>query len=553
MRGAAFASGRERGSCFVAWGILSLGCLFLSSCSLLLGALTPPRCEGSGFLRCTGASEIRCEGGFEVERPLDDGDACTTDACDSQEGASHSPPAGLDDGDGCTTDACDPGTGAISHAPVEIDDQNPCTEDSCDPQTGDLSHAALEQGSLCDADDEPATRDICLGQGCAPSICSDGFRDPGAGEACDDGNQSANDGCSPGCALEADVFVLCDGSTGGDGSLEDPFRALQDAVQSPSTPPGATVLILPSSPQPCGGSGVISKGLILSGLADPSDPAAPARPVIDGGSAAAISFDAASGIQLIVRDLSLRANRAGGTVVMIGAGQLALIRIEASNASTASTGGTSAILCDALSSAGNDGLLLIDQSFIHDSRGDSGGLFLTSFLGGVCRAVVANSLFQDNGTNGTSFGGARVDASGPRLAVVYSTFDGNLNSSGDGAMACPGGAFFGSIDSSIVNNNNGAPGLDPDCAASFTDLFGGGLTGAGSLDADPLFVASGASPVDAFHLAPGSPCRGAANPSPLALPFDPEPIFGIDVFDHDFLGRPRPGGAGNHMGMFQDP
>ena len=48
--------------------------------------------------------------------------------------ATHTP-IDPDDGNACTTDACDPSTG-VSNTPVNTDDGNPCTTDACDPATG---------------------------------------------------------------------------------------------------------------------------------------------------------------------------------------------------------------------------------------------------------------------------------------------------------------------------------------------------------------------------------------------------------------------------------
>jgi hypothetical protein len=48
---------------------------------------------------------------------VDDGNACTIDACNAESGVSHTP-VNTDDGDGCTTDTCDPGSG-VSHTLVD--------------------------------------------------------------------------------------------------------------------------------------------------------------------------------------------------------------------------------------------------------------------------------------------------------------------------------------------------------------------------------------------------------------------------------------------------
>ena len=53
-------------------------------------------------------------------------------------------PCQPDDGNACTTDACDTSTGQITHTPVNIDD-NACTTDACDTSTGAITHTAAFQ------------------------------------------------------------------------------------------------------------------------------------------------------------------------------------------------------------------------------------------------------------------------------------------------------------------------------------------------------------------------------------------------------------------------
>ena len=49
----------------------------------------------------------------------------------------------VDDGSACTVDACDAITGEVSHAVLAVDDDDDCTADSCDPITGP-AHALLD-------------------------------------------------------------------------------------------------------------------------------------------------------------------------------------------------------------------------------------------------------------------------------------------------------------------------------------------------------------------------------------------------------------------------
>ncbi len=81
-----------------------------------------------------------------------------------------------------------------------------CAMGTCDPGT-----AALD-GVVCDADEDDATRDVCVSGACARSRCGDRVVDPGASEQCDDGNDVAGDGCEPTCVFSCTVDDDCDDS-----------------------------------------------------------------------------------------------------------------------------------------------------------------------------------------------------------------------------------------------------------------------------------------------------------------------------------------------------
>ena len=81
----------------------------------------------------------------------DDGNACTTDGCDTSTGVFHTP-VSTDDGNACTTDACDTSTGAITHAPVNTDDGNACTTDACDTYSNHHTGVNTDDGNACTTD-----------------------------------------------------------------------------------------------------------------------------------------------------------------------------------------------------------------------------------------------------------------------------------------------------------------------------------------------------------------------------------------------------------------
>jgi Dictyostelium (slime mold) repeat len=104
---------------------------------------------------CDGVATCDANGRCVAGSPplMDDGNACTVDACDPKRGVVHEPMP-IDDFDACTSDACDPATGSIAHDSLVIDDQNDCTLDSCDPRAG-VKHEVRSGKYTCQASCEP--------------------------------------------------------------------------------------------------------------------------------------------------------------------------------------------------------------------------------------------------------------------------------------------------------------------------------------------------------------------------------------------------------------
>ena len=145
-------------------------------------------CDGEESCDAT----LDCQPG---EAPLlDDGVACTDDACDEELDAvlhvandalcddalfctgvescdatmdcQAGEPPSLDDGVECTVDSCDEEVDVVVHTPEPslCDDGNPCTAELCDPLAG-CSHEADDLG-LC-SDEDPCTS----GDQCVDSVC----------------------------------------------------------------------------------------------------------------------------------------------------------------------------------------------------------------------------------------------------------------------------------------------------------------------------------------------------------------------------------------------
>ncbi|MBI4238124.1 MAG: hypothetical protein HY696_06875 [Deltaproteobacteria bacterium] len=123
---------------------------------------------------------------------VDDGNACTIDACNAETGfvATHLPKQ-IDDGDLCTSETCDPLTGGIAITTPSIDDNDACTADSCNPATGQIAHAPLpipSDGDLCTTDAcDPLTGKTSYTPLIIDSYGNPCATNPPAADACPDG------------------------------------------------------------------------------------------------------------------------------------------------------------------------------------------------------------------------------------------------------------------------------------------------------------------------------------------------------------------------------
>jgi hypothetical protein len=155
----------------------------------------------------------------------------------------------------------------------------------------------------------------------------------------------------------------------------------------------------------------------------------------------------------------------------------------------------------------------IRNNIICDNTADDfgGGLYCW-----YSNPFIINNIFYDN-TAGQSGGGVGCqNISAP--IIVNNTFYSNS------AGAKGGGIFSESfisnitVTNSILWNNSAPTGAQMNFGGSSTVTYSdvqGGWTGAGNIDADPLFA--DAAQAD-FHLQYGSPCRDAATNTPAALP-----------------------------------
>jgi hypothetical protein len=154
-------------------------------------------CQGSGAPSCddlNACTTDSCDPAVGCVHPAvacDDSSSCTDDACDPAAGCTYvdngscvAPPpdagsdagadagapgcannADCDDGNQCTSDACNGGACQHGDISASCNDNDGCTVDSCDPQTG-CGHVAATDGTSCDDGYTCVTGDTCLAGAC---------------------------------------------------------------------------------------------------------------------------------------------------------------------------------------------------------------------------------------------------------------------------------------------------------------------------------------------------------------------------------------------------
>ena len=170
-------------------------------------------CLATGLGPCEAPAPIdeTCDGldndcnGTIDDGACDDGNPCTTDACQPADGkCSHGNLSGGPcdaDGTVCTADDTCKGGSCVAGAQLGCDDNNVCTDDACDVAAGCVH---LPNKVSCDADNDSCT----VGDACADGTCS-----KGAAKSCDDANACTSDKCDAetgGCGHKLLVGQACD-------------------------------------------------------------------------------------------------------------------------------------------------------------------------------------------------------------------------------------------------------------------------------------------------------------------------------------------------------
>ena len=174
----------------------------------------------------------RCVGNACISDPLscNDGNPCTGDSCNPTSGCVFAPvPNGqscsnLDFCDGLET--CQAGTCAGS-APPNCNDGNPCTTDACDGSIG-CTHTGVS--GCCFTDGDCADADACtVNVRCVGTVCQSDARN------CNDGNGCTGDACDP--AIGCTNTPVIDGTGCADQSVCDGSEACTAGTCLEGTPP----------------------------------------------------------------------------------------------------------------------------------------------------------------------------------------------------------------------------------------------------------------------------------------------------------------------------
>lgn len=162
------------------------------------------------------------DGSFCQDENLCDG----TEICDLVDGCVEGEPLACDDELYCNgSEGCEAATGCVPGVPPEFDDGVDCTQESCIESTDSIDSIPVD--GLCVPDGSLCLLGVCdpAAGGCGTvtklGCCGNGLVE--AGEACDDANDAAGDGCSAGCAVEEDWTCLGSPSvcqTCGDGVVQ---------------------------------------------------------------------------------------------------------------------------------------------------------------------------------------------------------------------------------------------------------------------------------------------------------------------------------------------
>lgn len=141
--------------------------------------------------------------GCSTNGDCDDGNVCNGSETCVGGSCQAGTPLNCNDGNACTTDSCNTSTGCVN-TPINCDDGDPCTADSCDPGSGcqNVGPGCVDNDGCC-----PAGCTIANDNDCPPFVCGNGTCEEG--EDCD--TCSADCFSGSGAVCGNDVCETADG------------------------------------------------------------------------------------------------------------------------------------------------------------------------------------------------------------------------------------------------------------------------------------------------------------------------------------------------------
>ncbi|HEX6273899.1 MAG TPA: LamG-like jellyroll fold domain-containing protein, partial [Polyangiaceae bacterium] len=203
------------------------------ACDPIAGVTHTPVTAGTLCLDanvCNGSESCNSTGTCIAGTPptVNDGNPCTTDSCDQTTGISHTPVAvgtSCSDSDLCNgTETCDAAGACTPGTPVATDDGNPCTTDTCDPANG-VTHTPVAAGTPCPDGNVCNGLEACSASGaCAPGIPLN----------LDDENSCTSDSCDPVAGVHHEP--VANGTPCPDSTVCNGNEACNAGACSPGTP-----------------------------------------------------------------------------------------------------------------------------------------------------------------------------------------------------------------------------------------------------------------------------------------------------------------------------
>lgn len=318
------------------------------------------------------------------------------------------------------------------------------------------------------------------------------------------------------CAA-ATLYVDVNGpNVPGTGSYEDPYRRIQDAIDSVDS--NDRVIVAPGRYYE--NLSIDTNNIVLTNM-DPNDPDVVAKTIIDGnGMGSAVTFAGIEGYEAVLSGFVITngsVNYGGGIRCLDNSRPVITNCIITGN--SADYGG--GIYCF------NGSNPIITNCVITGNSADYGGGFVCIAAG----SAISNCAIINNSANH----GAGVASADSNLIISNCTITNNTANNDGSSLACNSTLQDHPSNVQIINcilwndgneiwNNDGST-----ITISYSDVNGGWL-GDDNIDAEPLLEADG------YHLTPDSPCKGMADP------------LGDYNDQADIDGKPRVVGSGMDIG-----